>query len=345
MSRRHSIVFAVAFFASAFVVPGCSSNSTSTIAPLESSAAKKAIVPLTRTWITEAPMPTARRFLAAGSISEASGSVVYAVGGAQGGSDVNTLEAYNVNANTWETEAPMPTARENLGVGVIRGALYAVGGNENGFGALTTVEAYHPSTNTWVTKAPMLTAQNAPAVAVDNDILYAIGGDDADGHFLNTVEAYNPRTNKWTALAPLPTAESGMAAAVVNGIVYAIGGQDGVGLATNDAYDPATNAWTAEPAMLMPSSYFGAVAFGNTYSHPNQVWAVGGGDGGASNYVESYNPSTITWIPKVSMPTGRYGLAVVVAIDREGMFNPTLYAIGGYDGSDLNTVEALPLYF
>ena len=87
--------------------------------------------------------------------------IVYAVGGgcncATSGGIYNTLEAYDPAANTWSTKAPMPTARQELAVGVINGILYAIGGN--GPGSPNVVEAYDPAANSWSTKAPMPTGR------------------------------------------------------------------------------------------------------------------------------------------------------------------------------------------
>jgi hypothetical protein len=80
----------------------------------------------------------------------------------------------------------MPTARTNFGVGVVNGALYAVGG-VNTSSVLATVEAYDPISNTWTPKAPMPTARTYLGVGVVNGVLYAVGGG-----ILATVEAYIP---------------------------------------------------------------------------------------------------------------------------------------------------------
>ena len=81
-------------------------------------------------------MLKAQRYFGAGVAN----GILYAVGGARGGGDLNTVEAYNPTTDTWALRRPMPTARESVAVGVINGKLYAVGGNANGQGAYDTVE-------------------------------------------------------------------------------------------------------------------------------------------------------------------------------------------------------------
>jgi hypothetical protein len=77
-----------------------------------------------------------------------------------------------------------------MGVGLINGVLYAVGGANNNF-YFRTVEAYDPATNSWSTKAPMPTSRYMLGAGVGNGVLYAVGGYGNAGH-LGTVEAFVP---------------------------------------------------------------------------------------------------------------------------------------------------------
>jgi N-acetylneuraminic acid mutarotase len=110
-----------------------------------------------------------------------------------------------------------------LGVGVVNGILYAVGGGNTAF--VSTVEAYDPAANTWTTKAPMPTERSALAVAVVNGRLYAAAGANAYGP-VATFEAYDPATNTWRTKAGMLTARDGVAADVLAGTLYVIGGTD-----------------------------------------------------------------------------------------------------------------------
>ena len=59
-------------------------------------------------------------------------------------------------ANSWIAKAPMPTPRGGLGVAVVDGKIYAIGGDASGK-LVGTNEEYNPVTDTWTTKAPMPT--------------------------------------------------------------------------------------------------------------------------------------------------------------------------------------------
>ncbi len=118
--------------------------------------------PVTNSWASKAPMPTARQALA---VAGASNGKIYAVGGVVGGGGsqppLGTVEEYDPATNMWSVKAPMPTARYDLGLTCSsNGKLYAIGGNlQAGFSPGTTVEEYDPTTNSWSTKAPMPTAR------------------------------------------------------------------------------------------------------------------------------------------------------------------------------------------
>src|SRR5439155_1125080 len=134
--------------------------------------------------------------------------------------------------------ASMPTWRVALGVTVINGILYAVGGGD--VTELATVEAYDPTTDTWTSKASMPTKREGLGVTAINSILYAVGGDQnaSGGTVLATVEAYDPSTDSWTTKASMPTARWGLGVAAINGVLYAIGGVNN-GIRTEvEAYSP-----------------------------------------------------------------------------------------------------------
>lgn len=235
-------------------------------------------------------------------------------------------------SNTWVTKASMPTPRAFLGVGVVNGILYAIGGEALGPG-LSNVEAYDPTTNTWTAKAPMPTARRGLGVGVINGVLYAVGGDSANGWKVVTkVEAYDPLTNTWTTKAPMPTARFGLGIGVINGILYAVGGHAGISgswLGTLEAYDPVTNTWTTKAPM--PTAR-GDLSVGVVNG---LLYAVGGENGPlAPGTVEAYDPNTNTWSTRAPLATPR-------AVAGAASVNGTLYAVAGTDGAVyLNSVEA-----
>ena len=275
------------------------------------------------TWTTKAPMPTPRSHLAVGEVN----GILYAVGGMKNRPSccpdpfIATVEAYDPSTDIWTTKASMPTPRADLGVGVVSGIVYALGGNNlDNFLGMATVEAYDPSTDTWTSKASMPTARYGFGVVVINGVLYAVGGRGTNE--LATLEAYDPATDTWTTKAPMPTPRGRLAAGVVNGILYALGGGDYFSgcFATVEAYNPTTNTWTSKTPMFIVRNSPGAGTVNNV------LYAVGGAQNctGASTTgeVEAYDSITDAWTIMPPMPTARLGVGVGVA-------NGVLYAMGG----------------
>jgi hypothetical protein len=271
-------------------------------------------------------MPTPRTALAVGVI----GNILYAVGGNNGGTDLNTVEAYDPTFNKWFTKKSMGFPRSGLAVGVVNGILYAIGGDINS----TTVEAYDPGTDSWTTKASMSTARYGLGVGVVNGHIYAVGGFIAPDQS-SPVEAYDPVADSWIPRASMPIGRMLLGVGVVNDILYAVGGStDGSNnLSTVEAYDPATNQWITNPPMRQMPTARGGLAVG---VNDGILYAVGGQlpdivvGSPVPKTLEAYNPATNTWTTKDPMTTGRTLLAA-------GVMNGILYAVSGDDQGTVET--------
>ncbi|HKP38464.1 MAG TPA: kelch repeat-containing protein [Pyrinomonadaceae bacterium] len=185
--------------------------------------ANEAYDPVTDTWSTRAPMPTARCHIAAVALN----GLIYAVGGANTSGSIrySTVEIYNPVTNSWTKGTPMPTERDQATAVVIDGILYVAGGMKLS-GALNTVEAFDPKTNRWTTKAPMPTPRFQHAAVVIDGSLFVVGGVNGLA-FVPAVDVFDPATNSWTTLLlPLPTARKQTAVVQINNSLFAIGGAD-----------------------------------------------------------------------------------------------------------------------
>jgi N-acetylneuraminic acid mutarotase len=285
-------------------------------------------------WSFRAPMPTARAYVATGTID----NIIYAVGGqATNGSPLATLEVYNPNTDIWTSKTRMPTERFGHAAGVINGILYVVGGwnQRNWPGFIGIVEAYDPISDTWQTKSPMPTVRGHLAISIVNGTLYAIGGlvhgPGGCGNAIPTVETYDPFSNTWTTQMPMPTARWGVAIESVNGKIYAIGGMTtdcAEILNTVEVYDPATNTWASKTPMPTARAHASADILNG------KIYVVGGQTRGYSPAVEVYDPSSDTWNSEVPLPVAR-------GTHGSGVVNNVLYVVGGYTSETIiNTVEA-----
>ena len=98
----------------------------------------------------------------------------------------------------WRPIANMSTRRSSVGVGVLNGFIYAVGGYDgNSRQCLASVEVYCPDQDVWKRVADMSARRSGAGVGVLNGLLYAVGGH--DGPLVRkSVECYNPDRDEWT---------------------------------------------------------------------------------------------------------------------------------------------------
>ena len=122
---------------------------------------------------------------------------ITSTGGYDGNTDLSSVECYDSHSDRWSPVTSMKIFRSILGVAVVGGLLYAVGGSAEE--SLSTVEVYNPEQNTWTIVAPMREPRRGVGVAVVDGLLYAVGGENDSG-YLNTVECYNPSKNRWTSV-------------------------------------------------------------------------------------------------------------------------------------------------
>lgn len=273
-------------------------------------------------WRTAAPAPTKRTEVAAGTVSDK----IYVVGGfakpglghAMSLAITPALEVYDPATDRWTAKTPLPVGLHHVGLGVIGGRLYVVGGyKQSGLSAwrpVATVYAYDPVTDAWTERAPMPTARGALAVAVHDGKLYAIGGYDGEANSA-AVEVYDPVKNVWVSRARLPTPRDHLAAATASGKVYAIGGRRNGdyqrNLAVVEAYDPAADRW-ARVADL-PTARSGLTAS----EQGGKIYVFGGESGeGTFRQNEAYDPDRDAWQAMAPMLTGRHGLGSAVVAGR-----------------------------
>jgi len=226
--------------------------------------------------------------------------------------------------DTWAKKAPMRVARSNLGVAVVNGKIYAIGGFVQNGGATGTNEEYDPATDTWTYKASMPTPRASFGVEVYEDKIYCIGG--AGG----VNEVYDPATDTWETRAPLPTPRESFATVVFRDRIYVIGGIKGRDLASGsrgaytgvtEVYDPAMDTW--ETRASMPNA-----SFPETCVVINgEIYVISGSTTYAESvsYTAAYDEDTDSWTSKASMPVVKHGAGVV--------FDDKIYFVGGsYEG-------------
>ena len=242
------------------------------------------------------------------------------------------LSSAEVAEDSWTRKAPMHVARSKLGVAVVNGKIYAIGGDARhgqwpyAGSIVGTNEEYDTETDTWTFKAPMPTPRCGFAIAVYQNKIYCIGGYIRNGKYTGINEVYDPATDTWKNKTAMPTVRFELQANVVNGKIYLIGGYDplqtekyisdpelyGFPNATsslNEVYDPETDTWTTKtPIPVATRDYPSAVV-------DNKIYIIGGLSGTPkADLNQIYDPETDTWRRGTLMPLGlRYGGAGATA--------------------------------
>ncbi|WAQ96164.1 KELC-like protein, partial [Mya arenaria] len=160
---------------------------------------------------------------------------------------LNTAECFDVHSGEWRLISPLSTRRSSVGVGVLNGFVYAVGGYDGSSRqCLSSVERYNPNDDTW-------------CVGVIDGVLYAVGGH--DGPLVrNSVEMYNPDTNTWIQLADMHSCRRNAGVLANGGFIYVVGGDDGSSnLGSVECYDPKANIWTLLPSSMMTGRSYAGV--------------------------------------------------------------------------------------
>jgi hypothetical protein len=229
--------------------------------------------------------------------------------------------------NTWVQKTPMPTARSHLGVAVVNGKIYAIGGDS------PVNEEYDPATNNWTTKAPMPTPLYNFAIAVYKDKIYCMGS--------GVNEVYNPQTDTWENKTAMPTERKGLQANVLIDKIYLVGGSVPSNdypwyteTNINEVYDPQTDTWTTKAPLLNATDYYTSAVFNG------KLYVFGGVAENQSRQLlehmtQIYDPQTNSWSYGAPSPiiTGYAQAGVTMGVNAP----PKIYI---FDAGDLQLPSA-----
>jgi N-acetylneuraminic acid mutarotase len=232
--------------------------------------------------------------------------------------------------DSWVQKEPLPTARSDLGVAVVKDKIYAIGGKPD----YNTNEEYDPKTDIWTTKTPMPTARYRFGLAVYDNKIYCIGGQfsnrsiNARTDRTGAIEVYDPKTDTWAEKAPMPNPRSQFQANVIDGKIYIMGGRTGgqqTTVSLNEVYDPNTETWVTKAQLIYPVVSYSSAVVGN------KIYLFGG----QNEYNETmnlavtqiYDIETDTWSLGASLPTAVLKSAAGVT---SGTLVPQkIYVVGG----------------
>ncbi|KAG9333662.1 hypothetical protein JZ751_010731 [Albula glossodonta] len=210
-------------------------------------------------WLEMAPMNVARSELGLVMLD----GFVFAVGGWEGRSRLDSVECYNPNTNTWHFMESVKMAVTSPAVVALDGLLYVTGGAvlEDGDGT-DLAQVYNPKTCVWTEVAPMQIARSGSAACVLKGKIYVIGGWHASTENTDKVEYYDPKTNQWTMCAPMKERRYRPGVAVVDGRIFVLGGEEGWDRYhdTIERYCEETDSWEIVGEMPTSRSWLSCVS-------------------------------------------------------------------------------------
>jgi len=150
------------------------------------------------------------------------------------------------NKGRWLTKAALPFGRAEVGVALVNGRLYVVGGYANGRVDQPFNQEYDPISNTWRDRAPLPRGLNHVAVAGLGGKVFAFDGFIQQNRgAAPDVSEYDVAADRWRALAPLPAKLGAAGVVALAGKLHVIGGRFNTfdyNTDLHDVYDPSTDA-------------------------------------------------------------------------------------------------------
>ncbi len=267
-------------------------------------------------WMPRAPLPSPRSEMAWATAHDGKMHLVGGYGDQR--VDRPYHHVYEAARDVWTTAAPLPRGANHVGVEVLDGTLYAIGGfieqNRRPHGdcfALTLTG------NEWRTIAPLPAPCGAVACVALGGKLHAIGG--AVGDTFPTKKSvdwhhvYDPKADRWERRAPMPLGRDHTGALAVGNVIHVIGGRVDSFLTNSNlhhVYDSLADKW--EPRRPIPTarSGHGAVLY------RGKIFVMGGeGYERVYGQNEAYDPAGDRWEAYAPMTTPRHGLGAVAIGD------------------------------
>ena len=244
--------------------------------------------------------------------------VLLAVGGFDNRSFLSSVERYYAATDEWTPISSMTSKRKGVGVAVLDGVLFAVGGCDGPLNTLSSAERYDAAADEWTPIASMASKRQGLGVAAVDGALIAVGGYDGRSR-LSSAERYDAAADKWTPIASMTTKRTGVGVAVVDGVLVAVGGDNGQPVSSVEMYNAAADEWMPIASMTSERAYVGVAVV------DGMLYAVGGYDGHSRlSSAERYDVDGQEWMPIASMTSERTGVGVAVV-------GGVLIAVGGFD--------------
>lgn len=272
-------------------------------------------------WVARSALPLPRSEMAWATVLD---DRMHLVGGyGEQRVDRQYHQVYDPTDDRWTDAAPLPVGANHVGITVLNGRLYAIGGH--------TRQNHTPHAlcfvfagGKWETIAPLPRPCGAVACVAFEGVIHVVGGavgnspdekKSIDGHLV-----YDPRADRWAERAPLPTARDHTGIVAVANRIHVIGGRvDNFYTNSNlhHSYELAEDRWRMRSPLPTARSGHGSVIL------RNQIFCMGGeGSNRVFAQNEAYDLAKDTWAAYAPMMTPRHGLGAVAIGD-------SIYVAGG----------------
>lgn len=274
-------------------------------------------------WGAKAPLPLPRTEMA--WAAERAGRMHLVGGYAEQRVDKPYHHIYDPTSDAWTQAADLPIGANHVGVTVLDGRLYALGGFlDQNRRPIADCFAWGAEGERWTRIASMPQAAGAMGCVALDGKLHLVGGAYGDTQetriSVNRHLVYDPKTNRWSYAAPLPTARDHVGIVVFNGLIHVIGGRVD-SFYTNShlhhTWDPKEDRWRVRNPLPTARSGHGATIY------RDQIFCMGG-EGSNRVYAqnEAYDPAKDAWLSYAPMLTPRHGMGAVTIGD-------AIYVAGG----------------
>jgi N-acetylneuraminic acid mutarotase len=166
--------------------------------------------------------PTPR---AAAALVQYGGPKLYAIGGANSGGALGTVEVFDLLQGAWHRNPPLSVAREHIAAAYADGSIYVFGGRAASRN-LRTVERYRRGADRWQRMPPLRTARSGIAAVTVGDKPVVFGGEELTpgGTTIRPVELFDPERRRWQRLPGMLTPRHGLGGAALGRRVYSLEG-------------------------------------------------------------------------------------------------------------------------
>lgn len=235
------------------------------------------------------------------------------VAGGEGYSGVlKTVEIFDPTTNSYATEAPLQTQRDQATATLLpSGKVLVVGGTADNIQAvpLASAEIYDPTTNLWTYTGHLHQARfGHEATLLKDGRVLIMGGTPDVSTQLTSCEIWNPKTGKWTYTGSMANGRRYSSAVTLPDGNVLIAGDD----VQSELYTVSSGAWsfTGSQPQYIDFSILAKLKDGTVFAPPSIV--------SGPNYTGpglTYNQNTNVWTNTAGTTTGRFYPAVATLKD------------------------------